>query len=215
MSQQFERMLTDSVSLVKTDGRQYDGIKAFVQPEMIFIADETLPIEEGDKITRQLPNGLIESYLILERGYMSPVRGIDAHYQVKVRKETTIPKRESPTTTIGTFIAGDQFNQSGDFRGANIKSALIDVNQTINNIPNVNQSNKDKLKNLMIQLEEALGQVPPESAEEAEAVAEMAKALIESVSKEKPNKTMVEITGEGLKKAAKNIASVSTLAILR
>jgi hypothetical protein len=180
---------------------------------MIFIADETLLIEEGDRITRQLPNGLIESYLVLDRGYISPIQGIDAHYQVKVRKETTM-ERESPiTTTIGTFVAGDQFNQSGDFRGANIKSVLVDVTQTINNIPNANQSDKDKLKNLMIRLEDALGQVPPENKEEAEAVAETAKALIETASKEKPNKAMIEITGEGLKKAAKNIASVTPIVL--
>ena len=104
----------------------------------------------------------------------------------------------------------DTFNMSGDFRGAilNIKSTLTDVSQNIGKIPNADPSAKDELKRLIGQLSEALQKVPPEKDEEAEAVAESAKLLIDEVAKEQPNKTMVRISADGLKQAAKNVAEV-------
>lgn len=104
----------------------------------------------------------------------------------------------------------DTFNMSGDFRGAifNIKSTLKDVTQTVNMLPHADQRDKDELKRLIEQLNEELQKAPSDKTEEAEAIAESAKALIEAANKDKPNKAMVQITAEGLKKAAENIAGV-------
>ncbi len=88
MSMAFERMLNDIVSLIKSDGQRFDNVKALVDSKIIFISDSTLLIEEGDKITRELPNGLTETYIVLDRGYYSAHFGMAAHYQVKVEKET-------------------------------------------------------------------------------------------------------------------------------
>ena len=49
---------------------------------------------------------------------------------------------------------------------------------------------------------------PPERASEAEAVAETAKAAVEQATKAQPNKTLVQISAEGLKQAAQNLAAV-------
>jgi ElaB/YqjD/DUF883 family membrane-anchored ribosome-binding protein len=104
----------------------------------------------------------------------------------------------------------DTFNMSGNFQGAilNIKSTLTSVSQTVAALPHVDQSAKDELQKLIKQLEEALQQIPPGKAQEGEAVAESAKQLVEAATKEKPNRTLVQITAEGLKKAAENIAGV-------
>ncbi len=111
---------------------------------------------------------------------------------------------------IGEIRMGDTFNMSGDFRGAilNIKSTLTNVSQGIGALPHGDAASKDELKQLIDQLNEALQKAPPGKAEDAEAVAESAKILVEKASEVKPNKTMVQITGEGLKQAAKNIADV-------
>ena len=105
---------------------------------------------------------------------------------------------------------GDQFNMTGDFRGAivNIKSTLENVTQTVNAITGGDPSAKAELQQLLKQLSETLQQVPPEHAEAAEAVAETAKTLVETATQEKPNKIMVQITGEGLKKAAENLQAI-------
>lgn len=105
----------------------------------------------------------------------------------------------------------DTFNMSGDFRGAilNIKSTLRSVTQTVNTLPGAGESAKAELARLIEQLNEALQKVPSEKAEDAEAVADSAKALIDAANKPKPNKTTLQITADGLKKAADNIAAVA------
>lgn len=91
--------MRDKVSIVKQDGRRFDDIRANVQQGIIFIDDASLPVEEGDRIKRTLPNGLIESYLVVDRGYYERVGGIPAHYQIEVRRETTI-KNEHPSSIL-------------------------------------------------------------------------------------------------------------------
>lgn len=103
---------------------------------------------------------------------------------------------------------GDEY--SGDFRGAilNVRSTLENVTQSIDNVTGADQSTKEDLKEFVAQLEEALEQVPPDRVEDAEAVATLTESVVEQASAEKPNKALLEITGEGLKKAAQNIADV-------
>jgi hypothetical protein len=125
------------------------------------------------------------------------------------------PKYRAPMVNVifnqeGGIKMGDTINMSGDFRGAilNIKSTLTSVSQSIGEIPNADPSTKENLKQLIDQLNTLLQQVPPEKAAEAEAVAESAKQLVDAAAKEKPNRATLEISAEGLKLAAKNIAEV-------
>jgi len=104
----------------------------------------------------------------------------------------------------------DTFNLSGDFRGAivNIKSTLRDVEQTVGDIRTQDGASKAELQQLIQQLSQALEKAPPQQAEAAQAVAETAKSLVDQAAAAKPNKTMLQITGEGLKQAAQNLADV-------
>ena len=104
----------------------------------------------------------------------------------------------------------DRFNMSGDFRGAiiNIKSTLTNVQQSVGEIRTGDENSRKELEKLIGQLSEALAQVPEEKQEQAQAVAETAKALVDTAKADQPNKTMVQITGEGLRQAAQNLASV-------
>jgi hypothetical protein len=108
----------------------------------------------------------------------------------------------------GSFVEGGVF--SGNFSGAilNIKSQLSNVGQSIGAMPNADQASKDELKRLIDQLSAALGQVPAGREDDAAAVAETARQLVEQAGKEQPNKTSVRITAEVLKSAAQNLAAV-------
>ncbi|OOR59994.1 hypothetical protein BGP34_04095 [Bacillus mycoides] len=64
----FTTFPTQEVSLLKQNGQCIDDIEAHIQSKVIFIEDISIPIEEGDKILRVLPNGLSETYLVLDRG---------------------------------------------------------------------------------------------------------------------------------------------------
>ena len=105
---------------------------------------------------------------------------------------------------------GDRFNLTGDFRGAivNLKSRLENVQQSVGEIHSDDEEARKELQKLIQQLSEALEKAPKEQKEQVEAVAETAKVLVDQAKGEKPNKTMIQITGEGLKQAAKNVAEV-------
>ena len=104
----------------------------------------------------------------------------------------------------------DRFNMSGDFRGAiiNIKSTLTNVQQSVGEIRSGDDTARRELEKLIGQLSEALQKVPAGKEEQAQAVADTAKILVDTAKTEKPNKTMLQISGEGLKQAAQNLAEV-------
>jgi hypothetical protein len=110
----------------------------------------------------------------------------------------------------GNSVSGDHYNFSGDFRDAilNVNSMLEHVTQTISNAPSLNQTTKDELKQLVEQLRAELQKAPSGSESDAEAVAETAKDAVEKATKEQPNRSLVQISANGLKEAAKNIAAV-------
>ena len=109
----------------------------------------------------------------------------------------------------------DRFSMSGDFRGAfiNIKSTLTNVQQSIGDISTDDVDTRMELEKLIGQLNDALQKIPAEKQESAEAVAETAKALIDAAKSEKPNKTLLQITGDGLKKAAKDLAKATPVVL--
>ncbi len=119
----------------------------------------------------------------------------------------SMPSEQSPTANAGT---GDTFNMSGDFRGAvlNIKSTLTDVQQNVGAVQTDVKAAKDELIKLIAQLNVALQAVPPHKGEQAEAVAEMAKTLIDAATGEVPNKTVVKISGESLERASAELTDV-------
>jgi len=116
---------SDKVSLVKQDGTRIDDIEANVGKN-IYIADISLPIEEGDSLIRALPNGLEEVYIVVDRGYTSVPRemlsagDLREYYYVKVRKQTAMSERRPSGTTI--------YNLNGENARVNIQSHDASVN---------------------------------------------------------------------------------------
>jgi predicted nucleotide-binding protein len=64
-----------------------------VQPGLIVFPSVSIPLEEGDVITRQLPGGLEERFVVEDRGYHSGVGGFPAHFRAKVRR---LPAADPP-----------------------------------------------------------------------------------------------------------------------
>jgi hypothetical protein len=103
--------------------------------------------------------------------------------------------------------AGDTIsisNISGS--NVNVKSTLAHVSQTISALPG-DQSAKDELQQLLAQLHAELGKAPAHTQADAEAVAEIAKDLLDKATKARPNRAVVQISAEGLKHAAATIAT--------
>lgn len=87
----------------------------------------------------------------------------------------------------------------------NVDSTLNAVNQTVQANTYISQDAKQEIESLLKQLFESLKEVQSEMGDETEVVEKMAKDLVENGTKEKPNKKLIEISAEGLKKAAKDL----------
>lgn len=107
----------------------------------------------------------------------------------------------------GDFAGGDQY--SGDFRGSNvnIKSNLENVTQTVGALPQVDESVKEELQQLLLQLNDTLQEAPAENAAEAEEFSAATTLLVEAAAKEEPDKTMVKMLGAGLLNAATTLTN--------
>lgn len=64
-----------------------------------------------------------------------------------------------------------------------------------------------ELQQLIAELEAVLRSAPAAQAGEAEAVAETARQAVNQATRDRPNKTLVQISADGLKQAAQNLAS--------
>lgn len=100
----FKDLMRDQVTLIKQDGRRFEGIFASVQGDKIYTDDTFIPIEEGDTFERTLPNGIVERYTILDAVYYEGIKGIKSNYQCDVRKETKIDRSPLPTQTVYNLI---------------------------------------------------------------------------------------------------------------
>jgi len=89
-----------------------------------------------------------------------------------------------------------------------INNTIGDITLAINSIPNVNERDKVTLKRLVQQLIDELQATPPEHKDDAEAIVETTKNLVDAADQEKPNKQLIKISAEGLKSAAQNLGQI-------
>jgi len=104
---------------------------------------------------------------------------------------------------------------SGDFRGSilNVESTLSNISQTIGTRSGLSDSDREEIQHLVKQLNESLESAPHDKIQEAEAVAWAADSLLKYATEEKPNRVKVEITKDGLMKAASNMAAVAPVVL--
>lgn len=119
-----------------------------------------------------------------------------------------------PSIASGAIYTGNiTTNINGSNNVLSIGSLLSAANQTIQIHSVIPSDQKEEIKDLLEQLNQQLRVLPEEYADDAEAVAEMAKSLVENAAKEKPNRRINEVTAEGLKKAAENISKITPLVL--
>jgi hypothetical protein len=111
-------------------------------------------------------------------------------------------------TSSRSAVTIEKLINIGNNNIVNVDSTLTSVNQSVQANSYISPTAKQELESLLKQLIDSLKDVPAENRDDAEAVAEMAKSLIENATKEKPNKPLVKISADGLKQAAENIAVI-------
>lgn len=118
--------MTDRVTLVKPNGERVERVRANVQPSKVFIDDGNLPLKEDDILERTLPNGMIERYLVLDRGYFAEWQGNPAHYQAKVEKTTAKPRTQGASNVY--YLSGP--NARVNVQSVDTSTNVVNVNST-------------------------------------------------------------------------------------
>ncbi|MBB6142853.1 hypothetical protein HNQ77_000791 [Silvibacterium bohemicum] len=99
-----ETLTNDPLMLRKSDGmaRKFQGR---ITSGKLTTFESTLPYAEGDTVERELPNGQIENFEILELGFHQGLPPhIGPHYQMKIRKITDrIPHIAPPSSVTNIY----------------------------------------------------------------------------------------------------------------
>lgn len=151
------------ISLLKQNGQRINGISAVVQSKVIFIEDVSIPIEEDDRILRVLPNGLSETYVVLDRGFMGAVGSFSDHYQVKVKKEATLNMETKSVTNSynNCFNNNEKVNFESQDHSINLKiesnqSQFSELKEIIKS-QITNEAEQQELLNVVTELENNAG----------------------------------------------------------
>jgi len=91
----------------------------------------------------------------------------------------------------------------------NVKARMDHVKQVVTNASAVPNKGKKQLAALFEQLKQALDPVAQVQPEDAQRVLQAAEMVSAEVSKQKPSKSFLNITAEGLKEAAKAVGAVA------
>ena len=151
-----QKHLNDTVTLVKKDGSvARESIRAMVQPKTIFMDDETLPIEPGDRLLRKLPSGLVEDFIVDEPGFYSAIGGMNSHFQTKVRRSSA--PAATPATVINNIQGQNaRVNINSTDNSENLAASVDNSEILANLLERLNQSTipEDEVKRLRDAIEE-------------------------------------------------------------
>ena len=124
----FDTLLTDTVSVLKQDGKIFEGIKAAVDSDKISIMRSDILIETGDLVSRKMSNGAEETFRVLDPGFHEKFHSIPAGYQMRVVK-LGVPEAAKAMQNITYNITGHnaRINQNSVDNSTNVVSVNPDV----------------------------------------------------------------------------------------
>ena len=190
----FDRLFTDTVTLIKQDGTTAEGIKAIVQSKKIFIQGHVLLIESGDFVQRKMSNGGEETYEVIDPGFHEKLHRIPAGYQMDVRK-LGVPEAKSAIHSVTYNVTG-----------SNARINQNSVDQSVN----VVQLGSDVAENLEA-LRQEINRLIEEDSRRLEAL-EVVNAIEHQFKSGSPKQAVVRALVQGLP-AAGSIASIGSFLV--
>lgn len=188
----------DKVNLIKQDGSRAEGISATVSgSNLIVIKGGNQIIDVGDLLTRQLSNGVEETYQVIDPKYYERTPGASGpHYQLKVRK-LGVPEASAAVQHI-------VYNVSGNNARVNVGS--VDNSK---NITHVNAGIGEQLEVLRREIAN-LSLSPTEQAEAIEVLDSVEEQFVQG----KPKRSVVMALLGSLPKVATVAVAVAKIAAL-
>jgi hypothetical protein len=163
----FQSMAKDKVTLVKKDGTlMKEDMPAVVSAGQITTFVTEFPIEVDDHLLRQLPNGLVEDYIVSDPQYYGGLSGIPANYQIKVRRSSA--RAAPPQTIIANFHgANSRMNVNSTDSSVNIASGISGpqltefISQVRSNMSGLSGDHQSAIMKSLADLEEEAGSASP------------------------------------------------------
>ena len=109
----FNHFPQSDLKIIAPDGSVRSVEKGIVSSKSVTFPNSSAVIHAGDEIRRTLPNGIEETFEVLDPVYHEKFHAIPAHYQVKIQR-----KGSFPAGTGGHFT----FNVSGPNARVNFRS---------------------------------------------------------------------------------------------
>lgn len=190
----FDKLMTDTVKVLKQDGEIISDIKSSVQKDKIFIQRSDILIETGDLIQRSMSNGAEETYKVRDPGYHEKFHGIPAGYQMDVIK-LGLPEAKAAVQHITYNISGtnNRINQHSTDNSVNIVTSSPELQEYIAALRN-------EIGRLSLPKEEQLASYEVIDAVEAQ------------VESGKPSKAVVKTLLNGLPNAG-SIAAIGSFIV--
>ncbi|EKT4554046.1 hypothetical protein JGK41_000784 [Pseudomonas putida] len=120
----FASIHTDSVWLVKTDGRRLGPYNTRIG-KTVSIFEPDLDVDEGDHLERRLPNGKVEIHHIVECDYSRGLPGIGPHWSLTLRKGPEKEKTQAKQTIVNIHNSANI--QVGDHNTQHIEQGIADL----------------------------------------------------------------------------------------
>lgn len=115
---------TEKVKIHKPNGEMLQNVEALIDSKKIYIENTKILINDEDIIERTLPNGSVERFVVMDRGFYKGMHGIPDHYQLKVEKESIYNKPEKSSSS-------HIYNISNESGRVNINSTDNSKNYTL------------------------------------------------------------------------------------
>lgn len=126
----FDELCNSTIYIAKKSGQKAGPFPAILESNKASIFRGDLNVDEGDTLTRALPNGKVETYKILQVHFEPRFEDIPDNYSLKLRKEASlVPHAGQRTTNI--HIANSQGFQVGDHNVQNVANAFHELRQRI------------------------------------------------------------------------------------
>ncbi|HGY9586801.1 MULTISPECIES: hypothetical protein [Vibrio] len=187
----FQRMMTDRIKVIKTNGDEYSDLKASVQDKGIYLMQSNVLIETNDLIQRFMSSGGEETYKVIDPGFHEKFHSIPAHYQIKAKK-LGIPEAKEAVQNI-------TYNFHGDNARVN--------NNSVDNSTNIVNQNSEIVEHILL-LRSEIDRLVQDTAEKKEAL-EVVDAIELQIQSDKPSKAVVKTLLSALPHAG-SIASVGS-----
>jgi len=172
--------------------KDMQGVCQTVQKEIAIFEEDYLDIKDQQRVLRY------RAALIQE--------GTDGKYSRRTRDMVVNIVAQNAG---GIDLSKDKIQVSNVVGPVNIKSRLDNVTQTVKNAQSLPDDKRDELTQLLADLKAALEPIESARQDDTERVVRTAELVATEAAKPKPDKGFLDISIEGLKKAAKTVEDIA------